>query len=86
MTILRLKFETNGVVYNLGVVDNKQTGSPAPTNKQEDWLKKLLTIILIVLLIILLFPILPSILSFAWSVICFPFKLIKSIFKKNDKK
>ena len=86
VTILRLKFETNGVVYNLGVVDNKQTGSPAPTNKQEDWLKKLLTIILIVLLIILLFPILPSILSFAWSVICFPFKLIKSIFKKKDKK
>lgn len=27
VTILRLKFETDGVTYNLGVVDNKQTGA-----------------------------------------------------------
>lgn len=27
VTILRLKFETDGVVYNLGVIDNKSTGS-----------------------------------------------------------
>lgn len=26
VTILRLKFETDGITYNLGVVDNKQTG------------------------------------------------------------
>lgn len=32
VTILRLKFETEGVVYNLGVVDNKQTGSGRPDN------------------------------------------------------
>ena len=31
--ILRLKFETDGVVYNLGVVDCKQTGSSDPVNK-----------------------------------------------------
>ncbi len=30
VTILRLKFETDGVVYNLGVVDNKQTSSTTP--------------------------------------------------------
>lgn len=30
VTILRLKFETNGVVYNLGVVDNKQSGDDQP--------------------------------------------------------
>lgn len=32
VTILRLKFETDGVVYNLGVVDNKQTGDDVPGN------------------------------------------------------
>ena len=32
ITILRLKFESNGIVYNLGVVDNMQTGSSIPSN------------------------------------------------------
>ncbi|MDE7181497.1 MAG: hypothetical protein K2O41_00510 [Clostridia bacterium] len=32
VTILRLKFETNGVTYNLGVVDNKQSGDTNPDN------------------------------------------------------
>ena len=35
LTILRLKFETNGIVYNLGVVDNKQSepeGGNSPSN------------------------------------------------------
>ncbi len=34
VTILRLKFETDGVVYNLGVVDNKTTGGSLPSNNQ----------------------------------------------------
>ena len=42
-TILRLEFETNGERYNLGVVDNKQTGGNDPSNKPNvpnlwDWL------------------------------------------------
>ncbi len=36
VTILRLKFETEGKVYNLGVVDNKQTGSNSPDNTNTD--------------------------------------------------
>lgn len=32
VTILRLKFVTEGVTYNLGVIDNKQTGSTKPVN------------------------------------------------------
>lgn len=32
VTILRLTFETEGVVYNLGVVDNKQSGDNVPDN------------------------------------------------------
>lgn len=34
--ILRLKFETDGVTYNLGVVDNKQTGSGKPENTPNE--------------------------------------------------
>ena len=33
VTILRLMFETSGTVYNLGVVDNKQSGDNNPDNK-----------------------------------------------------
>ncbi len=36
VTILRLYFETDGVFYNLGVVDNKQTGSDQPVNDPDD--------------------------------------------------
>ena len=35
VSILRLKFETNGKVYNLGVVDGKQTGSKQPSNTSD---------------------------------------------------
>ncbi len=35
VTILRLKFLKSGKVYNLGVVDNKQTGSDKPTNEDK---------------------------------------------------
>lgn len=47
VTILRLYFITNGEVYNLGVVDNKQTGSGNPDNPvggldgSLDWLEAL---------------------------------------------
>ncbi len=33
VTILQLRYETAGTVYNLGVVDNKQTGSGKPVNR-----------------------------------------------------
>lgn len=35
VTILRLKFVTAGITYNLGVVDNKQTGSNEPSNETD---------------------------------------------------
>lgn len=66
VTILRLKFETDGIVYNLGVIDNKQTGSMDPVNKIgldvelneniKDALEKLLMILLIITLIVLIAP------------------------------
>lgn len=48
VTILRLKFETDGITYNLGTIDNKQTGSDTPSNESasdvdlSDELKELL--------------------------------------------
>ena len=75
VTILRLKFETDGVTYNLGVIDNKQTGSDKPSNeetiqpeinKRGKWI--LIAIILIIALI-LLTPLLPTIISFLFKAI-----------------
>lgn len=56
VSVLRLKFETDGVIYNLGVVDNKQTGSREPSNDEKtkhgiDW-KTLLIIVAVVLIVI----------------------------------
>lgn len=41
VSILRLKFVTDGVVYNLGVVDNKQTGSHIPDNNNTGELESI---------------------------------------------
>lgn len=80
VTILRLKFETDGKVYNLGVIDNKQTGSDKPVNEEtvtvtvkEDF-KRILSIILLVLIILLLLPVIRLI-----------FKGIGKLFHKRDK-
>lgn len=83
VTILRLKFVTDGVTYNLGVVDNKQTGGSDPVNNTEtkiglnstfSWI--LLAILFVVLLIVLL-PFLPTILSVIVKVIVW---IVKAVF------
>lgn len=90
VTILMLKFETNGVVYNLGVVDNKQSGDDVPDNVIiYPWLEQLLIILSIILgiiVIVLFFPVIKFLIVCLWNLLSFPFKLIKSIFKKRDKK
>ena len=80
VTILRLKFETDGKVFNLGVVDNKQTGSDKPVNEEtvtvtvkEDF-KRILSIILLVLIILLLLPVIRLI-----------FKGIGKLFHKRER-
>lgn len=96
VTIFRLKFETDGVIYNLGVLDNMQTGSLKPINEtflvvrlKSKW-KWILIIIVIIILFIFFWPVLPYILNFVVWVISLPFKFIASVvklFKKNkDKK
>ena len=87
VTILRLKFETDGIVYNLGVIDNKQTGSNQPSNVTKvsvslnDKGKRIVWLILLILLLVLLAPVLPYVISFVIWIICLPFKLIGAIIK-----
>ncbi len=92
VTILRLKFETDGITYNLGVIDNKQTGSAEPSNSVDVKVepnasgKNILAIILIVLLVLALIPVLPYVLSLILFIVslpgetylgdCFGFKII----------
>lgn len=46
VTILRLHFKSVGEVYNLGVVDNKQSGSDNPVNKDDETLVSIIQRIL----------------------------------------
>lgn len=97
VSILRLKFETNGVTYNLGVVDNKQTGSRTPSNEIKTETKinmeRLMEIIekaLLVIGLLLCLPIiiflLPFIIKAIIWVVTLPFKLAKDIFKMFKRK
>lgn len=87
VSILRLKFETDGKVYNLGVIDNKQTGSSDPVN--DSWTnivlnqrgKWILGIIAGLLLLLLFAPILPYIIRFIVWLVSVPFKSIGALFK-----
>ena len=64
VTILRLKFETNGVVYNLGVIDNKTNGNGIPDNINDfiiefaDWVEILFIAIGAVLFLVILLVVL----------------------------
>lgn len=92
--ILRLKFETAGVTYNLGVIDNKTTGPQDPMiydDDKADWEKAatiFFTILFLVLGIILLAvlavyckPAFDVIMKILWWIITAPFKLIGLLFK-----
>lgn len=82
VTILRLSFETDGVVYNLGVVDNKQTGDSVPNNEtnisleMSDTFKILLMVMLLILLVVVLSPILPTLFSIILTILKVIFKII----------
>lgn len=81
VTILRLKFESNGITYNLGVVDNKQTGSENPVNYIKRfvdmpwWAKIIITFLALILIALLCFLIKP-ILVFILRIITYPFRLL----------
>ena len=87
VTILRLKFETDGITYNLGVIDNKQTGSTEPSNSTDIKVepnatgKGIIYLILFVLLLVLLAPLLPYVLNVIILIVSLPVKLILEIVK-----
>lgn len=91
VTILRLKFETDGITYNLGTIDNKQSGSDDPVNdtdisiKLPDGLERICTLIfgalLLIVLLVVLMPIMPTIISLAIKIVLLPFRAIASLFK-----
>ena len=92
VTILRLKFETDGITYNLGVIDNKQTGGKEPSNKTEIDVslnkrgKMILYLLMLILLIILLAPILPYVLQAIVWIISLPFKGISAVVKSTKRR
>ena len=87
VTILRLKFETDGITYNLGVIDNKQTGSTEPSNSIDIKVepnatgKGIIYLILFVLLLVLLAPLLPYVLNTVIFIVSLPIKLVSEIIK-----
>ncbi len=80
--ILRLKFETDSVTYNLGVVDNMQSGDQIPDNETNitwslsELFKILMTILLLILIVIVLGPVLPTIISIVLWVIKTALKVV----------
>lgn len=89
VTLLRLKFEKAGLIYNLGVVDNKQTEGAAPSNDPSKekpnatykWWQWLISILGLILILAILAPILPLIIQGVIWLIMLPFKLIGAIVK-----
>ena len=87
VTILRLKFETDGITYNLGVIDNKQTGSTEPSNSTGIKVepnatgKGIIYLIFFVLLLVLLAPLLPYVLNTVTFIVSLPIKLVSEIAK-----
>lgn len=93
VSVLRLKFITDDETYNLGVVDNKQTGSDKPINEWEynvdfklpsllDGLKDIWKMVLLVIFIILMLPVVYYVLKF----VVWVFKSIVKAAKKNKEK
>ena len=88
VTIIQLEFETDGITYNLGVVDNKQTGSGEPINTTEwsfhlnegGWIL-LFLIILIILCIIFGPSIMLGIFKAIVWLLLLPFKIPKWIYE-----
>lgn len=92
VTILRLKFETDGITYNLGTIDNKQTGGKDPSNSTDidvslnDTGKKLAALIMLILAIILLAPVLPYVLKAVVWIVMLPINGIAALIKAIKRK
>ena len=92
VTILRLKFETDGITYNLGVIDNKQSGSSEPANETSTEFslnnngRIVLYLLMLVLFIVLCYPILPYIAKAIVWLLSLPAKGIAALIELIKKK
>lgn len=92
VTILRLKFVTNGITYNLGAIDNKSTGSSEPSNIVEtitglsDVAKLFLILLGLIAICALLGPIIPYVIKAILWIVTLPFRILRSIFKFSKQK
>ena len=93
VSILRLKFETEGVVYNLGVVDNKQSGDLVPGNEQfpdiPRWVWIVIAIVAVLILVIVLPPVAKIVLFLlqgVWFIVSAPVRLIIYLVDKHKNK
>lgn len=98
VSIMRLYFETDGVIYNLGVIDNKQTGSNNPFATVEpvdytDFFEKLMALVALLILVVLFWPILLPFLSWIIKLVFngfillikLPFWLLGKLFRGKKK-
>ena len=78
VSILKLTFETDGVVYGLGVVDNKQSGDHTPVNSPKsvwEWIVLGLVCLFAFVLILVFFPsIIIFVFKIVWNIICYVLK------------
>lgn len=97
VTLMRLEFESEGRVLNLGVVSDIQSGSGKPTNGKEPfrlsdipwWVWVIVAVVLLIVVAIVLnilsfsFPIVKVILKAIWAVISAPFRWIGNAVKRG---
>lgn len=91
ISLIELTFKSEGEVFKLGVVDNKQTGSGKPANVLEEilsikdgWIKWIFIIAMIVGILLLLFilrnplkEIFGMVFKAVWWIITLPFEIFK---------
>jgi hypothetical protein len=94
-----LKFETDGKVYNLGVVDNKQTGDSIPDNNNTNefdfslsgfgntfsTLKLLLGLLVLIILLVMLSPIIVTLVGYVIKFVLWIVKLPIKLIGKLSK-
>lgn len=85
VSVLKLKFRTAGNYFNLGVIDNKQTGDGEPDNstttkfEMSNWFKWLLMMVglfLIIVVIVLLYPIVSKVIVGIFKILWWVLKAI----------
>ncbi|MCM1043556.1 MAG: hypothetical protein NC350_05055 [Corallococcus sp.] len=91
VSILRLKFETAGKVYNLGVVDNKQTGSGVPDNNTglPIWIIAAIAVAILLIFALIFKPVATVVVwicKLLWYIISAPVRLVIWIVNKAKEK